>query len=643
MHCRDTYIGDIGMCGIFGAIGSRIDKLDITTLNNCVDRLSHRGPDGRGIWSGEQVFLGHRRLSIVDLSNYGKQPMEYDDGRYHITYNGEIYNYIEIKRELQEIGYEFKSNCDTEVILVAYSHWGKDCVKKFNGMWSFAIYDNIRKEMFLSRDRFGIKPLFYIEEKGCFAFASEMKALMPLIDNPRINCSLIRFYQLFYHYEFEDECLIKQIKRFPPGHNAIYCNGNMKLERYWNTLDNLIEVPNTYNERVEILRNLFLDSCKIRMRSDVPIGTALSGGLDSSAVVCSMSKIARNNIDSNINKDWQHAYIAGFDGSVFDETCYAKYVTDYINIDSTVLHIENSVEEQELYRQSYLFEELWMNSQKPMMEIYRKERENNTVVSLDGHGADELFGGYTFDMKYSLLDTNSRTEQAEICHTIFDADNIESICDNFDEEKKSNIFRMKHKALVKSYYDSLYRKFIIKNKEEHSQKFHNLSNLDKELYIQTHYKVLPTILRNYDRDSMASGVEIRSPFMDYRIVSFAFSIPWQDKIHGGYSKAIVRDAMKGIIPPEISCRKSKIGFNAPISEWMRKDKEVYMDIVSSQDFINSDIIINPKKAKKQIIDAINKPIENPIEDSWRAQKAWNNINLFSWEKGFYHENGLALK
>lgn len=624
------------MCGIFGTIGY-IKNIEL--LNECVDRLSHRGPDGKGTWDSGDAFLGHRRLSIIDLTSNGTQPMEYDNGRYHITFNGEIYNYIEIKKELITKGYKFISDSDTEVILASYSCWGKKCINKFNGMWAFAIFDSLNNELFLSRDRFGIKPLYYLDNNKTFAFSSEMKALMPLIDNPEINHPLIKFYQYFYHYEFREECLVKQIKRFPAGHNALYKDGKLTIERWWNTLDNLIEVPSNYSDRVEMFRELFIDSCRIRMRSDVSIGTALSGGLDSSAVICAMNSIAKNSIDVNYNKDWQHAYVAGFAGSSLDETYYAKKVTDYINIDSTVLNIENFVDESLLYKQAYLFEDLWMNSQIPMMEIYRKERERGTVVSLDGHGADELFGGYSFDMKYSILDATSEKEILGLCQTIFDADSMVKVQEEFDKIAGRYIRRTKLKTNVKSIYDSFYRKTIVKSKDEYMKQFRGLSEFDKTLYMQTHQKVLPTLLRNYDRDSMASGVEIRMPFMDYRIVSFAFSIPWQDKIHSGYSKAIIRDAMGNIMPQEVVERKGKIGFNAPMNEWLRKDKEVYLDIINSQDFVNSEVATNPNKTKKQIMDAIQNKKVNPVDDTLASQKAWHCINLFCWEKGFFKENG----
>ena len=396
------------MCGIYGVVNKKVDR---ELAMKCLNTMIHRGPDGYGLWQEDGVTLGHRRLSILDLSNAGSQPMSYANERYWMTFNGEIYNFIEIRDELKKKGYTFRSASDSEVIMAAFCEWGESCVERFNGMWTFAIWDKQTKQLFISRDRFGVKPLFYAElPDGGFAFASEMKVILPLLPKVEANKPMFDRYFADNHYESQPECLIRGIKRFPAGHNAWVKDGKITLKRYWNTLDHLISVPDSYEEQVEQFRELFLDACKIRMRSDVTLGTGLSGGLDSSAVICAMSYISKNMTDERANNDWQHAYVACFPGTAQDETKYAKQVTDYLGISHTFMNIDSAVSEREFLRQLYCFEELWGNPQVPMMELYKKEREMGTTVSLDGHAADELFAGYGFDVLKAYPDAKTKEE-----------------------------------------------------------------------------------------------------------------------------------------------------------------------------------------------------------------------------------------
>ncbi len=616
------------MCGIFGALNREISE---ELADYCCDTLSHRGPDGRGVWfnSNKNCVLAHRRLSIIDLSSNAQQPMSYANKRYYITYNGEIYNYLEIKAELKNKGYEFNSTSDTEVILASYMEWGEDCVHKFNGMWSFAIFDQEENSLFLSRDRFGVKPLYYLIEKNSLVFASEMKAIIPCMSKVEFNHSLISFFKIFHHYEFKEDCLIKNIKRFPAGSNAIFKNGKLTIKKYWHTLEHRIEVSSKYEEQAEQFRSIFFDACKIRMRSDVTIGTALSGGLDSSAVICSMNNVARNK-DYYSQKDWQHAYVACFEGTELDESNYAKIVSDYIGISNTTIKMKNDLSEDKLLRQAYLFEELWMNSQMPIMDIYAAERQDGTVVSVDGHGADEIFGGYDFNIPVALFDAKDKNEVEEVAKTIIDCEAIESV----ESQEELEVWLKNRNIKTKRRYllDTLYKQWQFNDFDVKSKEFKKLDNLSKMLYIETHKKCLPTMLRNYDRNSMASGVEIRMPFLDYRVVSFAFSIPWNSKIRNGYTKAIVRDGLKNIIPDEITLRKDKKGFNAPINQWLRESKELYLDLVNSQDFLNSDLVKNPTKVKEKLIKFINIKNDNYVVDLINGQKLWMVINMYVWEK-----------
>lgn len=615
------------MCGIFGIFGKEIDREKVVY---CTDTMMHRGPDGGGVWQSpdRKTSLGHRRLAILDLSEKAKQPMSYANGRFWLTYNGEIYNFVEIRKELQNAGYTFVSDSDSEVILVAYIHWGVESFSKFNGMWAFAIYDVQEKKLLLCRDRYGVKPLFYYQlPGGGVAFASEMKALLPIINDAEPNWELFDFFSRGnLHYENREDCLIKGIKRFPSGHYAIISDNKIEIKRWWNTLDHILDVPKDYDEQVEMFRDLFLDACKIRMRSDVTLGTALSGGLDSSATICAMSKLSNSALnDTKMNRDWQHAYVACFPGSELDERKYAKQVTDYLGIKSTFLDINPSISERDLYHSIYLFEELWNNPQIPMMDIYRQERKEGTTVSLDGHAADELFGGYAFDIEKAISDTNGNiSKRKEITKCVW---NLYGDM----KQKPAESYEKYHTRTVRKQMTNYWAKRIlgkdqVQSMEQNHPRWRELGKFDQTLYVSTHETIFPTLLRNYDRNSMANGVEIRMPFLDYRIVNFAFSIDWESKIRNGYSKAIIRDAIEPFAPRSIVRRQSKIGFNAPLDMWLCGAwKELFSDIIFSSDFANSRMVKDCKRVRENWLEYLAGDSKNPYN-------IWMCVEPYLWER-----------
>lgn len=392
------------MCGIFGHVG----KLDRGLAERCLHTLSHRGPDGWGLWQGDGVTLGHRRLAILDLSENGKQPMSYGNGRYWITFNGEIYNFLEIRAELEALGHVFRSESDTEVILAAYAQWGEGCLARFNGMWAFAIWDTVERSLFLARDRFGKKPLFYAElPNGEFAFASEMKALLPLLPAAVPDRAMIRGMTLrsSFAYEATERCLIAGVKRFLAGHCGKLSGGRLRSQRWWNTLDHLPQIPARYEEQVEMMRNLLTDACRLRMRSDVTIGTALSGGLDSSAIFSLLAHINREHHgEARLAGDWQHAFVASFPGTPLDEAQFAQQVARHAGIDATILPVDPARHIDQLQRMLYLYEDLTVTSPLPFVALYGQIKRAGVTVTLDGHAADELFGGYSTDWAYALVD-----------------------------------------------------------------------------------------------------------------------------------------------------------------------------------------------------------------------------------------------
>lgn len=611
------------MCGIFGYLG----YLPEEKARICTDRIRHRGPDGSGIWHTPDITLGHRRLSILDLSDQGKQPMASRDQRYWITFNGEIYNFLELRAELEDLGYAFRSASDTEVILAAYEVWGPECQLKFNGMWAFAIWDSRDKTLFLARDRFGKKPLFYAYlPNGDMVFASEMKAIFPLLSQIRPNISLIRDPARIFDYEATEECVIEGITRFPAGHCATVSNGRLRLRRWWNTLDHLPMVSERYEDQVEQFRELFIDACRLRMRSDVPLGTALSGGLDSSATISCMAYVAGHGQTKRMGESWQHAFVASFPGTSLDEVRYARKVTDALDIESTIIEIDPVKGLSQLDEYLYLFEDMFISSPIPFMQTYEAVKAAGVSVTLDGHGADELFGGYPFDCLHAISDAGMRLGQARtIAETYHNAYGIDGAGSHAKLIAKWHLRRMLGRANVQQTKDA-----------GHSP-YKDLDQLNQQLYASTHDTILPTLLRNYDRYSMASGVEIRMPFMDHRLVSFAFSIPWDSKVRSGYTKAIVRDALSPFMPHEIAYRKTKIGFHSPMVDWMKGPLRQFMlDTVSSRPFLECDLVDSYALA-----DDVKRTIASSEVQFSDGERIWAALSPYLWERAVINRQGMS--
>lgn len=593
------------MCGIFGCVG-KIEKEDAYA---CIERIKHRGPDAMNIQQVEGATLAHARLSIIDTSELANQPFTDITQRYYIVFNGEIYNFIELRRELENKGYIFTTQSDTEVLLYSYIEWGEEFQNKCNGMWALAIWDDYEKKLFLSRDRFGVKPLYICFSDDNLYFASEMKAFFPIMKEIEPNLSLLNNGN-FLGWEISDDCVIKKIGKFPAGHCATYYKQVYTVKKWWNLLDNLIEVPSKYEDQVELFREIFLDSCSIRMRSDVPIGTALSGGIDSSAVIGGMKQMHSKHNSERVSKDWQHAFVASLSGTEIDETKYAKIASDYVGIDCNLVEIDSKVDVLELMRYLYICEVPYLTVPIPFITTYKKIRESGIKVTLDGHGADELFAGYGTGLLAACYDVG------------FESDKIDALLKQYNEM-----------CLVESRQTISKENFIrcaIGNNNQFYKKIRNdkLDCVNKSLYYETTCSTLPTLLRCYDRYSMANGLEIRMPFMDYRIVSFAFSIPWTSKIRSGYSKAIVRDMARPFMDQRILNRKDKIGFAAPMVDWLKGDwKEFILDTINSKDFYESDLV-NSLDICIDYNEFLNKT-DNCLYD---GERIWQKIVPYLWFK-----------
>ncbi|MFZ5553411.1 MAG: asparagine synthase (glutamine-hydrolyzing) [Bacteroidota bacterium] len=612
------------MCGILGAIG----HTEESTFKRALDSIQHRGPDGFGIWKEDEIMLGHRRLAILDLSENASQPFHYQ--HLAIVFNGEIYNFTEIKNELIKKNYVFKTESDTEVIAAAFLEWGKESLLKFNGMWALAIWNKNNKELFLARDRFGKKPLFYSFVNGKFIFASEMKAIFPFLNEVTVSEDFNWCVSHLNNYESTDKCLIRGIKRFYAGSLAVFKPGDTSLNqvKYWNTHDHISPPPSRYEEQVEMFREIFEDACRIRLRSDVSVGTALSGGVDSSAVLGTIAAIAKKNKLDSRSADWQHAFIATFPGTFLDETNYARKVVDYTGAKAHFLEIDPVSGIENITDYLFKFEEFSFTSPIPMIETYKALRKNNVVVSIDGHGADEMLAGYGNQVFSAFPDCGNDKKKIEGVIRAYNDMWPES---DQTEKKEAdfstyNEYMINHFKGKKRFYLHKWKSFLGNKTENISEK--KSGHFNTLLYELFHVSILPTLLRSYDRYSMASGVEIRMPFMDHRLVTFCFSLPWDSKLRNGFTKSVLRDAVSGYVPHEVIYRKTKLGFNTPVVDWMKGPwKEFLLDVVSSSSFSNSSLV-NAEDAKLHLNKVINGN-EVKFKD---GERAWTRIMPYFWEQ-----------
>lgn len=637
------------MCSISGIWrfnGPTITEKEITDFNNVTH---YRGPDGDGVFvdTDANLALGHRRLSIIDLSEGGKQPMFSADDNLAITFNGEIYNYLELKEELTAKGHRFVSHSDTEVILAAYQQWGEDCLLKFNGMWAFAIWNRRERCLFLSRDRFGVKPLYYIHRPGkLFAFASESVAFkkLPGFQKTFNHGNVTIALKDNYYLEAHGETIYKDVFKLLPGHwMKVTADGAVQIKRWWKTEEHLVTVPKTYEEQVEAFRELFSDACRLRLRSDVPVGIALSGGLDSSAVYGTIQKLA----NPEAHTDWKNAFIASFPGTQMDEKAYADEVVKYTAGVANYIYPHNGNVADSIYRETKS-EDFIYSSPSVVHNIYKGMRERGIVVSLDGHGADEMLFGYSH-MVYALLCLNLNNRDAETVDTWKEMNGItaeeahrmmDAEMQKARQQENRNLHRL-YDRFVPEHLKLMYRKQRFKAKRNTShllnyyQAPHHRStrpflNSNPALdicYGEFHFQ-LPTLLRNWDRASMKHGVEIRMPFMDWRLATYVFSLPASAKLSGGYTKRIVRDAVKGYIPENIRLRKNKIGVNAPMAEWFNHDLSSFvLDIVNSQSFLTSEIWNGP--VLRQKLEELTKTKtwrQKDGVDYWPYLNAWILMN-----------------
>jgi asparagine synthase (glutamine-hydrolysing) len=549
------------MCGIAGIVeigGKAVEPSDISRLT---DLLAHRGPDGTGIWfsADRNVALAHRRLAIIDPGPTGYQPMLSADGRHVITYNGEIYNFLELRRELEAQGTIFRTQSDTEVILAAWQTWREGMLSRFNGMWALAIFDTKTGELFLARDRFGIKPLLYAISPRRFVFASEQRALVQSgLIATSVDIDVARRLLLdAFGVEGSERTLCKQVRRLQGGHWMWLRQGRLEVRRWWRTVDHLPALPNTEAERVERFHELFQDAVALRMRSDVPIGTCLSGGFDSSAVICTMSAHEKAGMGPRDSAAWRHAFVATFPGASNDERPMAEQAAAWAKVDPTFVEIGPNDALTDLDRILDDNDDVYIGLPSAAWLIYRELSRQKVRVSLDGHGADELMGAYlqedqagAFRIRNALAGISSRSEWARR---------------GVDLLRALMVKRQGHYFLRGGLRD-IPAEFSLVGDDDVLPG--DWGSLNRRLYRMCHGTVLPTILRNFDRVSMAHGIEVRMPFLDWRLATYTMALPEADKSSGGYTKMIARRAMADRMPESIRMGRRKVGFSSPMPEWL---------------------------------------------------------------------------
>lgn len=575
------------MCGISGIYYKNNKFLTKEALEHFTDSMSHRGPDGAGyeILDEGHLGLGQRRLSILDLSEAGKQPMSYRDGRFWITYNGEIFNFLEVRDELQLLGHNFKSETDTEVILAAYAQWGKACLDKFNGMWAFAIWDDVEKTLFLARDRFGIKPLYYVHKPGkFFVFASETSAFKYLegfkreLDEELLQLNIKDSYAL----EGLGYTPFKNIVQLLPGHCMVVTRKKETITqtRWWHIDDHLHkEIPTTLEAQAEKFYELFRDACRIRLISDVPVATALSGGLDSSAVYSVVYDILQKESLGRVNTDSQRAFSAIFPGLPQNEKEYADAAARFVG--GQINYIETDFDNlaQTIAKETESCDFISTSPITAISAVYKGMRANGITVSMDGHGVDEMLYGYR-DMAYGLYNhalwqgtKSEATFYAQVIANMYHPDAQATQTSKFqqaiaEKEKREGQILYKLKRLIIPVTPSkAYLPVKLPSLSDRPYDFSNKPLPERMVYHEFLLHTLPALLRNFDRASMLNSVEIRMPFMDWRLVTYTFSLPTSSKIGQGFTKLLVREAMKGKMDESVRTRTFKVGIGSPVDYW----------------------------------------------------------------------------
>ncbi len=627
------------MCGIAGVVdlkGRPITNLD-ARLRVMARLIAHRGPDGEGFWRNANGSAGfaHRRLSIIDLSTTGDQPMAAANGT-TLVQNGEIYNYIELREALAP-SWSFKTQSDTETILAAYEKHGADGVNQLRGMFAFALWDERSQSLFAARDRFGIKPFYYTVVEGCFYFASEIKALLPFLPAVETDASGLAEY-LTFQYTLGTHTLFKGIKQLLPGHQIEIKNGDVRVKRYWDVRYN---IDHEHSERyfVRRIEELIHDSIKVHLRSDVPVASYLSGGIDSSLMA-----IMACEEQGGVLSGCYHGTFLDHPG--YDESPYAQAVADKIGVELDILEITSSDFQDNIAKVIYALDQPVAGPGSFPQYMVSKRASEQVKVILGGQGGDEIFGGYA---RY-LVAYFEQCIKAAIDGTYKDGSYVvtaESIIPNLQVLHE-------YKPMMKEFWreglfgplDDRYFRLIDRStdmtdevdwndldkasvQESFKTIFNNADNVGKESYFDkmTHFDfkcLLPALLQVEDRMSMAHGLESRVPLLDHSLIEFVATIPADIKFRDGEAKTLLKHTFGQKFPTALLERRDKMGFPVPLKEWYAGDlRDMIVDIFGSEraggrPYMNSKAVL-----------------ANLGKESRFSRKTWGLLSLELWYQQFH--------
>ena len=597
------------MCGISGIIYRDNRSPDLQEIKMITDLITHRGPDDEGFFLGPQFAFGLRRLAILDLSPDGHQPM-WRGEELCIIFNGEIYNYIEIREELSQAGYSFRTGTDTEVILAAYDHWGLDCVTRFNGMWSFAIYDRRKQLIFCSRDRFGIKPFYYAKVGDRFIFGSEIKQILPFLTSVKANVPVLMNYLACALEDCNSDTFFQGVLKLGASHNLVYDlrTHDLDIKPYFKlTLDpgvgELSELETSRLYRSELER-----SVRLRLRSDVKVGVALSGGLDSSSISAIASRIYREQSRLPLSA----ITILSTDPDT-NEEAYARQVVQHCGLDWHTLMADNHAYDDHIERTIRNLEEPFGSPSILLQHmVYHRAREAGCIVMLGGQGGDETLLGYDRYFPAYLMSLPLRRKWSGFRESLrssqLSALQMLGYCGYF----LSGSLRLRHIRRKCSFFRDPFMDLI----DTDLLKTLAANNCDiVKLQIQElTSSQLPHLLKYEDRNSMSNSVESRLPFLDYKLVQTALSINNNFKIKDGWTKSTLRRGCDDILPSEIAWRTRKICFDGPESDWLKDRKAIHAVL-----------------AESRILGEITNKIPNPIADPLLL---WRLYNVARWETVF---------
>jgi len=578
------------MCGIAGVLAIE-GTVNIEAVRSGIELMAHRGPDGEGVWAspdGRCVF-GHRRLAIIDLSEAAAQPMADGSGQFIITYNGEIYNYLEVREELKRHGAVFRTQSDTEVILEAYKLWGAECLSHLNGMFAFALYDIVKGQLFCARDRYGEKPFLFSAKEGFFAFASEYKALLqlPEVSGAYDEFQLLRgLHNASMGLDGDRQTVFDDIQQLLPSEAMTVDVKTLepRIWRYWDVQPSRQSARLPEQEAFEQFRHLLTDSVRLRMRSDVPVGSCLSGGLDSSAIVCVVRKVIQPAGE-------YHTFTGRFPGTSADEWAFAEPVIQETGVTS---HVTEPTPESFAGELPHF---MWYNelpvgssSQYAQWCVFRLSKVHGITVLLDGQGADELLGGYEQYFRFYVAALKEAGQNARLARELpLIRERYPLALSPPARALRDRLPFVARRWLSKSLgigTNLLYglkpeiaRRVAVENRREHVARFNALSSA---LYQDSFGMFLTTLLRYGDRNSMAHSREVRLPFCDYRLAEFALSLPPGHLMGEVQTKRLLRESMRNILPETIRTRWNKQGFRPPQESWFQGKL-----LTMAEDFLHS--------------------------------------------------------